>query len=323
VSKDEFIASGILETYALGIASPEEMVEVEEMRALHEEVEASYQEIAASIELAGQTFARPAPKAVREKLFAQITASSLENATTSIPTELPTASHEEPVISSTTPLATLTVEKGDLPIDKIKADKAKQLESGTVDLNSYEITVNLMKTKLFFYRTMAAASIVIALASAAGNIYLYDDLRSTSLALDNTKRLQATIEEDYENTSLKLREMDAQMHIIASPESHKVVLKGMNSQRGMMATVIWMPSDKMVRIMMEKMPNVPLDKDMQLWAIVNGKPVDLGVMDMNTGMMEQAIPSLPLASAFAITIEDKGGHPQPEGEMVMLGNVEG
>jgi hypothetical protein len=30
---------------------------------------------------------------------------------------------------------------------------------------------------------------------------------------------------------------------------------------------------------------------------------------------------LPAASAFAITIEDKGGHSEPKGEMIMMGNV--
>jgi anti-sigma-K factor RskA len=74
-----------------------------------------------------------------------------------------------------------------------------------------------------------------------------------------------------------------------------------------------------------EIPTPPEDKQYQLWAIVNGKPVDAGIFDLaantNTAVLQKMKP-IADAQAFAITLEKKGGtHVPTLNAMFLLGNV--
>ncbi len=60
----------------------------------------------------------------------------------------------------------------------------------------------------------------------------------------------------------------------------------------------------------------------QLWAIVEGKPVDAGMIDACSGLCKMK--NISNASAFAITLEKRGGSPTPNLEQLqVIGNVTG
>jgi anti-sigma-K factor RskA len=63
--------------------------------------------------------------------------------------------------------------------------------------------------------------------------------------------------------------------------------------------------------------------DYQLWAIVDGKPVDAGILKTtDVYALPQKMISFSSAQAFAITIENKGGSEVPTlDKMVALGGV--
>jgi anti-sigma-K factor RskA len=70
--------------------------------------------------------------------------------------------------------------------------------------------------------------------------------------------------------------------------------------------------------------NLPVpanDKQYQLWAIFNGKPVDLGVFDIKKERLLIQARNTQGAEAFAITMEKKGGSPSPEGTMYVMGKI--
>jgi anti-sigma-K factor RskA len=72
--------------------------------------------------------------------------------------------------------------------------------------------------------------------------------------------------------------------------------------------------------MPNKMPQAASGKQFQLWAIVDNKPVDAGVIDACTGLCKMK--NIPRASAFAITLEKKGGSATPSlDQMYVLGKV--
>jgi anti-sigma-K factor RskA len=96
------------------------------------------------------------------------------------------------------------------------------------------------------------------------------------------------------------------------------------------------PSSKMMVYWNKKNKNVILDKSRmllpkndpehqyQLWAMVQGKPVDLGVFDMKTdsASMLLIMKEIPSAQAFAVTLEKRGGSPTPTmGNMIVIGGV--
>ena len=56
--------------------------------------------------------------------------------------------------------------------------------------------------------------------------------------------------------------------------------------------------------------------------MVDGKPVDAGVFDLNAGPGMFKMKNIPRAQAFAITLEKKGGSPTPSlDKLYVLGKV--
>ncbi len=75
--------------------------------------------------------------------------------------------------------------------------------------------------------------------------------------------------------------------------------------------------------MVESLPKTPTGKQYQLWCIIDGKLVDMGVIDKEFENKVLTIKA-PKGSvvAFAITLEKQGGSKTPTlEEMYVIGNV--
>lgn len=112
----------------------------------------------------------------------------------------------------------------------------------------------------------------------------------------------------------------------ADPDWKFVKLEGtpMDPKASMM--VYWHTTGKHVMMDNSKMNLPATDKahQYQLWALVNGKPVDLGVFDVNADTAQILVNMKEIASAqtFAVTLEKRGGSPSPTmANMIVAGNV--
>ncbi|OYW78343.1 MAG: hypothetical protein B7Z27_07670 [Sphingobacteriia bacterium 32-37-4] len=77
---------------------------------------------------------------------------------------------------------------------------------------------------------------------------------------------------------------------------------------------------KDVYILPNKLPLPANGKQYQLWAIVEGKPVNAGVISDCAGLCKMK--NIPSASMFAITLEKLGGSETPTlSEMYVAGKV--
>ena len=91
--------------------------------------------------------------------------------------------------------------------------------------------------------------------------------------------------------------------------------------------VYWHTSGKQVMVDNSKLhlPANDRNHQYQLWALVNGKPVDLGVFDIETeqhGGILKNMKDIASAQTFAVTLEQRGGSPSPTMEqMIVAGNV--
>nr|WP_236023320.1 anti-sigma factor [Chitinophaga chungangae] len=95
---------------------------------------------------------------------------------------------------------------------------------------------------------------------------------------------------------------------------------------GLLATVYWNPKSEEVFLTVTNLPAPAADQQYQLWGIVNGKPVDAGVFDMEQAAKGFAKMKTMVANAqmFAITLEKKGGSPTPTlTAMYVAGKVSG
>ena len=110
------------------------------------------------------------------------------------------------------------------------------------------------------------------------------------------------------------------MRVIENPDVKTITLKGVTGKENNLAAVYWDTKTKEVYLLPTKMDSTPSDKQYQLWAIVDGKPVDAGVFADCDGLCKMK--KIPNAQAFAITLEKKGGSPAPTlSAMYVLGKV--
>jgi anti-sigma-K factor RskA len=81
---------------------------------------------------------------------------------------------------------------------------------------------------------------------------------------------------------------------------------------------------RMVALRGSDMPALPEGMVVQLWAIVDGKPVSLGLCtDAAVGnmMMTEMPADMPEPEAFALTLEKGKAHDTPEGMLLAKGVV--
>ena len=91
---------------------------------------------------------------------------------------------------------------------------------------------------------------------------------------------------------------------------------------GMRATVYWDKRTKDVYLMANNLPQPPAGKQYQLWAMIDGHPVDAGLMNWDGGNMLTPIKNVPVAQAFAITLESVGGSPTPHlDQLYVMGSI--
>ena len=126
----------------------------------------------------------------------------------------------------------------------------------------------------------------------------------------------ATIESDN-------KILEEQMRFIRTASNKVIRMKGTDKAPQALATVYWNPDAQKTYLDVNSMPTPPNDKQYQLWAIVDGTPVDMGVfeIDLNASTLQE-VPFVEGAQAFAVTLEPKGGSVAPTlTEMYVIGEV--
>ena len=149
--------------------------------------------------------------------------------------------------------------------------------------------------------------------------------------LANLQQELLSTQEDYTNLEqeclLEKQGKEKTETIIAlykEPATLPVRLAGTEKAPEASASMLWNPSTQQSFLEVGNLPPISdLNKQYQLWAIVDGTPVDMGVFDLaidEDTFIEVSFIETP--QAFAITLENKGGSPKPSlEEMVVIGNV--
>lgn len=117
--------------------------------------------------------------------------------------------------------------------------------------------------------------------------------------------------------------LEEQMRNIRTASNQLIRMKGTDKAPDAIATVYWNPDFQKTYLDVNSMPAPPTDKQYQLWAIVDGTPVDMGVFDIDvTSDRLIEVPHIENAQAFAVTLEPKGGSVAPTlTEMYVVGEV--
>ena len=192
---------------------------------------------------------------------------------------------------------------------QLKNEFAEQSTAKTIPLQSS-----------VWVKYLAAASIILLLASSALNIYFFKQFNNVNdkyVALLSEKN---GILADNKTYQTKMLDMYNSMQMMSDPAMLKVSMKGVAGKENNLATVFWDSKSKDVYLLANKLSQPNADQQYQLWAIVDGKPVDAGLLEDCNGLCK--LKNIPAAQAFAITLEKKGGSATPTlTQIYVLGKV--
>lgn len=274
-----YISSGIIEAYVLGLASAEEVREVEAYAAKYAEVQAAIQQFEASLENELLQNAAPPPPQLKDKILAAL---QNESNTTS-----------DATAQSVTPAP---------------ASSAKV------------VPITTAPKSVRWLRSAVAACIILLLGSIILNFYYYSQYKKYN---DEYKTLVA-----QQNTLMARNDAyRASFNMMNDTAVIKVTMPAASEKRsGSVATVFWNKQTSDVYLTVNHLPKPTAGKQYQLWAIVDGKPVDAGMVETNMiGNPDNPVkmnPKIQGAQAFAITLEKTGGSPTPTmEELYVLGKV--
>ena len=124
----------------------------------------------------------------------------------------------------------------------------------------------------------------------------------------------------------KVEQNDAILKVISAKQFEVTILNGLQVNPGGYGKILWDAANKKAVLQISNLPPTNPDKDYQLWVIKNNKPVSNGIFSIKhegegffevTNLVET---DRTLINAFAVTLEPKGGVPQPTGKMFLLGS---
>ena len=167
------------------------------------------------------------------------------------------------------------------------------------------------------WKYLAAASIALLFLSGAFNIYYYNKYHNIQKDYNGLLAERTSLFANLDAANTKLNVLDSNMQMMKDTAMQMVAMTGKNSK----ATVYWDSRSKDVYVLQNEMPKAPAGMQYQLWAIVDGKPVDAGMIG-DCGDQLCKMKNTPKAQAFAITLEKAGGSPVPTMEQLyVIGKV--
>ena len=172
-----------------------------------------------------------------------------------------------------------------------------------------------------FFKYAFAASVALLLLSIVAIFNLYSQLRDYRNQIAALKESNQKFSRHASFIEEQLSQANQSLAVFHNPDVYKLVsLKGTPNAPSASLVVAFSPEKQEVMIDLGsvKMPANDAEHQYQLWALVDGKPVDLGVFDSrddSTGMVKMK--SLKNAQAFAVTLEPKGGSVNPTMEQMM------
>jgi len=257
VNLKDYIESGIIESYVMGLASESEKAEFEQLCTQHPELVAARRRFEEGLEDYASKQAVPPPPEVKVKILEVI-------------------GHTDPrTTASSNPPKIVNMENSKTPVRS----------SGLL-------------------RFIAAASVVLLIGMA----WLYYQTMQQNKDLVNTNdRLKVSLD----TTKNILDRIVQEQKQINDPNTTVVNMVGTKVAPKSSANIYWDSASTNVYLVVKNMPRLPNNQQYQLWALIDGKPKDLGVFDATDDKVILKMKNTQKAQAFAITIEQHGGSPSP------------
>ncbi|WP_316816341.1 anti-sigma factor [Pedobacter nyackensis] len=289
-----YIETGILEEYVAGLLTKEQQREVLAMAAKYPEVKQEIEAIEIALEKYAISKAIQPSDGLKNKIINQI-------------------SNQSPQINTPVTKPAALEARAEIPADK------PVNEIPIVPLHAYEAKIKTLRIALVACIALLAMTLV-ALFTSRNEL---DEAKNQIIALNLDKQKFASKASYLEESKTELQKI---ADMADDPDWKRVKLAGTKMDPKAKMVVYWHVSGQHVMVDNSKMQLPPNDQEhqYQLWALVNGKPVDLGVFDMkpDTNHVLLNMKEITGAQAFAVTLEKRGGSVAPTmDQMIVMGGV--
>lgn len=266
----EYISSGVIEAYVMGLATEEEVSILQCIRKNNSEVEQAILDAQLILEDFSTAQAVAPPVELKDAIWSRLSQQ---------------------------------------PVDQTK-DSSFDLEE-----HDDEVKVVPVSKKPTDWKKLAIAASILFVASFGTTIYFQNKNK------DNEKALQALVVEN-KATVQSLNRINEKWSLLQNPDLKTITLAGVEQHPDLKAYVFWNTKTAEVYLSSENLPKVPDGMQYQLWAIVDGTPVDAGVFDLTDSDGINKMLKIEKAQAFAITLEKAGGNPTPTlTQLYVMGNI--
>ncbi|HEX9286014.1 MAG TPA: anti-sigma factor [Thermoanaerobaculia bacterium] len=168
-----------------------------------------------------------------------------------------------------------------------------------------------------------------AFAAAAAVLFVMIALDDASLRRqrEGLRAQNSQLARAVESSRSEIARRDLSARVLESDDVRLLFLGGKGPQPNARAKVFWSERAKRGVLVAGSLAPLPPDRQYQLWVFVDGKPVDAGVFDADLSgralFESKDLAAIWTAENFAVTVEPRGGLPQPSGPIVLLGTPAG
>ena len=166
-------------------------------------------------------------------------------------------------------------------------------------------------------RWLMAASVSLALISSLAAAYFWSRWQQSEEQLASLVTQNSVLVQHVSTLENRTESMQESLVVLTDPSFRTVPMKGLAPAPDAQAVVYWNPASEDVYLHAGSLPAAPAGMQYQLWAIVDGKPVDAGVFDAS-GQQLLKMKEIENASAFAVTLEPAGGSQSPTMEQMYV-----
>ena len=193
-----------------------------------------------------------------------------------------------------------------------------------VDSATHKLPVKKEQRTIQWLQYGMAASITLAILSVIAALYFRIQWKNAEQELSTTLAQNQQMAQQYQRANQDLQQLNQELSVFSNQNFQAVAMAGLDISPKSQANVYWNQNSAQVYLQVNSLPPNPAGKQYQLWAIVDGKPVDAGVFDVNPNANQRliAMKNIQGASAFAVTLEPQGGSQSPTMEaMYTMGKV--
>ena len=164
---------------------------------------------------------------------------------------------------------------------------------------------------------------VLLVAALAGIALLWSNLQQVRSDLADLQVSFDQLQQDCDTIRSQQAFAQTQLNLLRDDATRTVLLAGTTLSPESQVTIYWNPDRQATLMDVVNLPDPPANRQYQLWALVGGTPVDMGVITLDPAVDSLLqVPHVDGAGGFAITLEPAGGSVNPTlDQMYVIGTI--